>query len=429
MLKLEPNIIIIDDKLEEVNGIIDKYHKEGVGVKYFNAHLTDGDEIPDVYYSDVALVFLDVHFTENINDYDPEHCSSWIQGIMPENAFYILVIWSKETDKRSEIIEELVKIHRVPFLCLEEQKTNYTTPDGYDFSVLFKDIENKINAIKELEELAIWKKSIKESSNQIIGHLSKDLDNVNLLNKKLQKIIVAHGGKGFISDDKHKEKREVLFEALDNILISNSKESRPDIEISKENKINLYNINNNITIDIDSKLNSWFHFKLDKNILTAKLQIGLISKFKSKFLKNTYCLQDDPIVSEYLKPQVTTNKELIDIALLISRPCDIAQTKYGKNLKLISGVLIKHPDRKGNGKKEIKTGQKVDSIKLYDHLYFSESENDISLIFDFRYVFSVPEKIFQDKFEAIKVFNKELLSEMQVEYSSYSSRLGITQVI
>ncbi len=429
MLTVEPNIIIVDDKFDEIKGILQEYQNSGSGVKYYNAHLTDGDSIPDKYYSDIVLIFLDVHFTENTDDYDPELCSGWIQGLIPENSFYILILWSKETDKEEEILTQLKNINRTPFMCIAEQKTNYITATGYDFTRLYNDVENKLNQNNELKELAIWKKSIKESSNQIIGHLSKGLEEPNLLIKKLQKIIIAHGGKGFISDNKHEEKREILFEALDNILISNSKESRPNIAISQNNKDNLYKIGENITVDIDSKLNSWFHFKLDKNLQTTKLQIGLISIFNNEFLKNTYSLVDDPIASDYLKHQVSAGKELIDIALLISRPCDIAQTKYGKNLKLISGVIIKNPVRKENTKKEIKTGQKVDSIKLYDHLYFSEEEKDISLIFDFRYVFSIPEKIFQDKFKAIKVFNKELLSEMQVEYSAYSSRLGITQVI
>ena len=74
-------------------------------------------------------------------------------------------------------------------------------------------------------------------------------------------------------------------------------------------------------------------------------------------------------------------------------------------------------------------GTMPDSTKVYDHLQLNNEDNDVALVFDFRYIFSVPEKIFIEKFNNLKVFNKELLSEMQVEYSSYSSRLGITQII
>lgn len=79
-------------------------------------------------------------------------------------------------------------------------------------------------------------------------------------------------------------------------------------------------------------------------------------------------------------------------------------------------------------KKDIKLKQKHDSIILLDHLYFNHVDNDVALIFDLRYSFSLPERIFLSKFENIKLLNKELLSEIQVTYSSYCSRLGFTKV-
>jgi hypothetical protein len=140
-----------------------------------------------------------------------------------------------------------------------------------------------------------------------------------------------------------------------------------------------------------------------------------------------YALYDDKIISNYTSLQVGENVEIKNIVLLISRPCDIAQNKFGKNLKLLSGLIISNPVRK----KDKFSGKdtKPDSVKIYDHLFFDDKNSDVTLLFDFRYNFSVPEEIFKSEFKNLKIFNKELLSEMQVEYSSYSSRLGITQVI
>jgi hypothetical protein len=116
--------------------------------------------------------------------------------------------------------------------------------------------------------------------------------------------------------------------------------------------------------------------------------------------------------------------------MVLSRPCDVAQQKFGKNIKLLSGLKILNPKRKENARKEFHGDSvKLDSIKIYDHLFFKDDENDVTIIFDYRYSFSVPEEIFKTEFNNVKVFNKELLSEIQVEYSSYSSRLGITQII
>ncbi|WP_323028203.1 hypothetical protein [Gelidibacter japonicus] len=429
MISFEPRIAIIDDKFEEISGILQQYQKEGIGVKYFNAHLTDPDPKPAIHFSDLNLIFLDVHFTENIDDYDPTHCAAWVDSLLPENSFYILVLWSKETDKKDEILDELKLIKKEPFLFLAEQKTDYQTKDGWDFQKLRKTIDSKLSEYPELDELSIWKKSVLHSSNIVIGHLSKNID-VEALRKKLQKIILGHGGSYLIGDDKENRKREVLFDALDNILASNSKLTRPNQNISELNKNSLYKIPDFPISDVDAKLNSWFHFKLIENKMESNfVTSGLISYFRNDSLSRNYSIQNDEIVSKYLKTQLESKETtLSDISLIISRPCDIAQNKFGRNLKMLSGILIFNPIR--DGKNRFKgVGTKPLSIKLYDHLSISDIETDCAIVFDFRYAFSLPPDIFEQRFEKVKIFNKELLSEIQVEYSAYSSRLGITQII
>ena len=436
MLSFQPRVAIVDDKYDEISGILQRYQENGIGIKYYNAKLTDPDPKPVDNFSDLNLIFLDVHFTDNFSDYDPELCAAWIDSLVPEFSFYILVLWSKETDKKEEILEELRRINRVPFLFLTEQKTDYQIDDSWDFEKLNESINSKLDNYPELDELANWKNNVAYSSNIVIGHLT-NTSTPDQLKKKLQKIILGHGGTSILQSENNEFKRETLFEALDSVLISNTKEQLPLKVISELNAEGLYQIPDNVQSDVDSKLNSWFHFKLHKTPLNQNLIIpGTICTFKNNLLKNYYNIQNDEFIQKFLSHQFQkrdiqgSNTELIDVCLLISRPCDVAQNKYGKNLKLISGILIKNPARKENAKKDFRKGNSnLISVKLYDHLQFSDEENDIALIFDFRYVFSVPEKMFIDKFENVKVFNKELLSEIQVEYSSYSSRLGITQII
>jgi len=431
MLSFEPRVVIVDDKYNEISGILEQYQKNGIGIKYYNANLNDSDPKPSTHFSDLNLIFLDVHFTENFADYDPTHCAAWIDSLVPEYSFYILVLWSKETDKKDEILEELKKINKEPFLFFAEQKTDYQTQNSWDFDRLNDSINSQLDNYPELDELSIWKKSILNSSNIVIGHLSNNIDN-DALRKKLQKIIIGHGGEYLLGSNKESLKREVLFDALDNILSSNSKVTRPNQAVSQTNKENLYDIPTFPTTDIDSKLNSWFHFKLiessfEPNFITS----GLISFFKNDSLKKNYSLLNDENVTKYLRYHlnaVENKPEISDIAVIISRPCDLAQNKFGRNLKLLSGLLIKKPLRNTSHKFKGKDTKPL-SMKVYDHLSLSKEETDCALIFDFRYTFSLPPNIFEERFEKIKVFNKELLSEIQVEYSSYSSRLGITQIL
>ncbi len=431
MLSFEPNIVFIDDKIMEVDGILELYRKDGIGVKYYNADIVAGDTPPQLPFSNVNLVYLDLYYK---NDFDLEMCVEWIDSIVPKNSFYVLVIWSKDTEEhKNEIIEGLTKIHKKPFVTFNEVKNNnYRNNDNsYKWQELKNKIDTELDKIPELEELSIWKKSILNSSNIVIGHLSKNID-AGALRKKLQKIIIGHGGTYLLGADKENRKREVLFDALDDILTSNSKVTRPNREISQTNKNSLYKIPTFPITDVDSKLNSWFHFKLIENTIGPNfITSGLISYFKNISLRKNYSILNDDNVTKYLKQQLEAeaNKPtLYDISVIISRPCDIAQNKYGRNLKLLSGTLILNPIR--DNKNKFKSGLKKPlSIKQYDHLSISEIDTDCTIIFDFRYVFSLPPEILEERFEKIKIFNKELLSEIQVEYSSYSSRLGITQII
>lgn len=427
MLSFEPSVVVIDDKRDEVQGVIDWYQGLGVGCKFINADLFDGDVYQDVPYSDVNLVFLDLFYSED--KFDPELCANWIQSIVPAKSFYVLVVWSKDPAKLDEVFEELKKLNRLPFFSITKNKTDFVinTAEKYNYEALFTEISKEINGVPTLAEIGIWKKRLQNSGNKVIGYLLNDIDPESF-QLKLQKIILGHGGSSIINEPNVRVKRAILFDALDKVLISNTKNSIPDVQVSEANETNLYSLNLPNDKLVDKELNSWFHFNLLKEIDKKSISPGLICINNHSFFKKLYSIQDDEKISSKLSVLIEDEIEFTDIVVVLSRPCDVAQGKYGKNIKLLSGILIKKPTRK---KERIKfhNGNLPDSCKLYDHLYINSEMNDVALLFDFRYVFSVPHKIFLDKFSNLKVFNKELLSDLQVEYSSYSSRLGITQIL
>lgn len=417
---LEPNVIIIDDKREEIQGIYDYYIERGIGCKIFNSDLIDGDDYPEKTYSDVNIIYLDLHYSEH---FDAEICATWIRHIVKPRSFYILVMWTKDISK-AEQVSTLLNTHKViPFLTLTKSKTDYQSEQGYNFSDLFETLNVDLSSTPSLEEILHWKKTVKYSSNEIIGNLTSTPNNIV---NKLKKIIISHGGTFIKDSEDNIYKRSILFDALDTVLISNTKKNI-DGEINELNNQNLYNLQDVEDSTTDKELNSWFHFKLENEISPNLITPGLIAVNNHRFFKKLYSIKDDPKIEIFLKKQIEADKQIDDIVLVISRPCDIAQKKYGKNLKLLSGLIIKKPLRKTKGKLDLPTP--MDSLKIYDHLYFDDNDNDVTLLFDFRYSFSVPSDIFINKFSNLKIFSKELLSEMQVEYSNYSSRLGITQII
>lgn len=425
---IEPNVVIVDDVRNEIQGIYDYFSQKGIGCKVYNPDLTEGDTPPSIPYSDVSIIFLDLHYS---NVFDSELCAGWVRQIVKPKSFYILVMWTKDQSKAEQVSKQLNIHNFTPFLTIIKSKIDFQTKDvdKYDFDALIEGLNKQLESTPSLEEIQIWKKSVKQSTNEIIGNLTK---NPLLLVDKLKKVIISHGGTSLKESNDYKHKRAILFDALDTVLISNTKKNMTD-EISLLNQQSLYNLQEVNNTDADKELNSWFHFKITKEISESLISPGLISINNHSLFKKLYSIQDDPKLIKYFEVQNLKEISIQDIVLVISRPCDIAQKKFGKNLKLLSGVIIhnafRHPSGKRKGEIDFNNLNLPDSIKKYEHLHFSDEENDVTIMFDFRYSFSVPEKIFLDKFKNIKIFNKELLSEIQVEYSSYSSRLGITQII
>ncbi|CCZ80415.1 hypothetical protein [Odoribacter laneus] len=419
----EPNVVIVDDKKNEVQGLIDYYQQKSVGCKYFNADLYNGDLRPDKTMSDVMLLYLDLFYSGR--EFDPELCTSWVRTIIPPGSFYILVLWTKDISLKTPVIEKLREFNLNPYILITESKEKYIIPQKYDYSSLIKSINEQLEEVSPLEEILIWKNVLKKTANIVLGTLIAD--NSEEFTAKLKKIIIGQGGKNIKDSDDPVRKRSVLFEALNSVLASNIPQHDSEYDISEKNKKNLYNLSEPTTVSIDRKLNSWFHFTL-KNDLKGKTYPGIIAKNTCSLLKNFYSIKDDEIVEKVIAHQLVDTVVIEDIVLNITRPCDYAQNKFGKNLKLLSGIVLKKPVRKENAKKEAKLNRDYDCILILDHLFHDETDDDLTYIFDMRYSFSLPESVFLKKFENIKMFNKELFSEIQVAYGSYVNRPGHTNI-
>jgi len=118
MLSFEPNIFFVDDKENEVDELVNIYRQKGFGVKYFNADPVEGDLIPDKNcYTDAVLLFLDIYLTSD-RILDEEKCAEWVSSIVNENSFFILVIWSQDTDEADKVIEKINQNNRHPFVTI-----------------------------------------------------------------------------------------------------------------------------------------------------------------------------------------------------------------------------------------------------------------------------------------------------------------------
>lgn len=127
MKYLEPNVVIVDDKIDEIEGLVNYYHTQGIGCKYFNADINDGDAYPDKPMSDVMLLFLDLYYSAGPldNGFDPELSTSWVRSIIHPGAFYILILWTKDSAQAKLVTNKLDELNLHPFQTFIEGKNAY----------------------------------------------------------------------------------------------------------------------------------------------------------------------------------------------------------------------------------------------------------------------------------------------------------------
>lgn len=172
MKYLEPNVVVIDDKYSEVMGIIRYYNDKGIGCKYFNADLfeMDAELPPEKPYSDVNLIFLDLFYSEQ--PFDPEMPAGWVRRLVHPKTFYVLVLWTKDQSMGKEVLEILRSKDVMPYIHITKSKKDFVSgPNEYNFAKLFESIDEEINKIPVLDEILIWKNSLKRTSNVVLGDL------------------------------------------------------------------------------------------------------------------------------------------------------------------------------------------------------------------------------------------------------------------
>ena len=171
--KLEPNVVIIDDVKEEIQGIIDDLSKNGVGCKLFNPDYTEGDSMPLKTYSDVNIVFLDLFYS---GKFDADQSCNWVRSIIPINTFYLIVFWTKDQSKAEEVLDLLREKEIPPFKVFVESKSDYFAEGVYNFKSLLSKIEEECDKSPALDEIITWKKALKLTANEVIGHLIKNIE-------------------------------------------------------------------------------------------------------------------------------------------------------------------------------------------------------------------------------------------------------------
>ena len=454
-------IVVIDDKAEEAAPLIRALSKKGFPVTYFTGNIED---LPEKGLPDMRIIFADISLnTEGQSDKNKfSAISSIIKKIIGEERFfYIIVVWTKHDELFDDLKEywQNANINIKPLLILDLEKTDCIDNDG-DYSV--EKIESKLN--DKLEDLGVlypfmkWENIIHDSTEEIIknffGFYDKKLSNEDI-NKEILKLFnnlaTAYAGKqnktdkiinalmalGSILSDSIENKIKNTFNQEDYKFCSSSAENTDDLQIIAE-------INKKILIaDIQSSTDVYkitpgdvFEIPLNWNFvkkhnvydyINEETVIELFAKSKSinesevsdKFggrlkIKNEFKNEFKKYFKLYRNE---LEKKLKYVLCEVTPYCDYSQDKW-KSHKLIYGIVWPYYEDHRN------------IIKKAEYLYqtpiFRFDNENIKIIFDFRYFTSLPfDCIDNIKPKPIFRIRQQLLVDVQSHLSRQINRPGI----
>lgn len=274
---MNSEIVIVDDKINEVEPLILYFSKKSIPVSYF----TGNDlELPQEPIYNLRYIFLDLHIDDNNTHTDKNlfsRCMGILDKLIPEDQKYTLVIWSKHFEKfddndgplsKKSFIDALESLKKKPVdIVLTKDKLNFfdknnkIIPCG-DFSEEF---------IKKLENIGKETKYKLIRSEVIERAIDLELEIQEIIEKRFKNHNLHHF---FPSSEINKP--EFSFTKKLNIV----KKSLPFIGI---NSGKIYDSMNKFQKDIISVRNIFAHKKTTKSgeIIIGKDNIDIIKDFNS----------------------------------------------------------------------------------------------------------------------------------------------------
>lgn len=137
----ETTVALIDDMPSDALPIQTALGERRISADFFEVNLEEMQAPPQPIES-IELVFLDLHYDPNIGlPFDPFRCAQSMKGIVPEGKRYVLVIWSRDTNKAQDVLDLLDDINLSPTQCYLKSKEEYSLADGrYDVDRLISEL-------------------------------------------------------------------------------------------------------------------------------------------------------------------------------------------------------------------------------------------------------------------------------------------------
>jgi hypothetical protein len=161
-MTIGPQIAFVDDVERDIAPLQHALDELNTGTIFFDA-TPEKSHYPKEPVESVKLLFLDLEYS---GKFDPVSSAQWVQSIIPPNTKYSLVIWSKDTDKTSPVLEILDELKLSPAHLERWQKTNYDLQNE-NFSPVIRQLISSITKLDQGEEDLIYGQVIGIDENSV----------------------------------------------------------------------------------------------------------------------------------------------------------------------------------------------------------------------------------------------------------------------
>jgi hypothetical protein len=200
--------VIFDDVEAEAKPLIDALNSERIPNIFINFGLDSRD---DIKLKNIRLVFADIILGTQKGG-EPEAIVEAIKGsiidnIDETNGPFILVVWSKDSDTLSSVLNDRLKEQndKLNFITLKLDKNDYFEKDtttnewtlkaGKTFKNIKDDINSQLNSLKHLPIFLEWEQDARNTISRLLNEFIEDIANEEKVKNTISSAIKLTLGK------------------------------------------------------------------------------------------------------------------------------------------------------------------------------------------------------------------------------------------
>lgn len=439
--------VIIDDRKEEVEGLITALSKADIGHSYFSGRLTG---LPNKPLQGVRLLFLDLRLEGVPETFETEDL---IKSLIPviekiigeNNGPYIVVGWTNNPTEFDAFINRLSFKPIISFDMDKAECINSKNP----VETIQKKLIKKLNEYSEFKLLLFWENFIKKAANLTLNKLFEETQNREEIQRLISSITKAKLGKNVnVSNSVEKNRafllamNDLLNDSTNNVINLENLNQFGDIKpVNNEPRDYLYKLNSSLLISAHQSKkfqpgNVYLAYnslgkKLCNELLVEKIDENKIRVNVEKMLKKRPNWQrlGNPsrrgLITKAKNKKIDELKNNIKHIMVEVTPiCDYAQQNIKAN-RLITGLLI--PIDYINDK-SISSVRSNSSYYLSNPFYLNYIDSNCRILLNYRGLITTSKSSLKSK-KAIFTLNKFFLFEIQHNVAQHISRPALMTVI